>query len=176
VNTPHPESYEEAFRHVLAHRTMLKAYVQAIVRDPVLAEDTFSEVTLEIARAWERFDRSRPLQTWARGVARRVALASLRKRSRQPIALDETVLEGIGSELDQLGNEVELGLRKEALQSCLDSLTPTNREVVQLRYFDNRSYDEISRALGRSVGALYAAVNRIHAVLHDCVRRKLRLA
>ena len=25
---------EEAFRRVLAHRTMLKAYVQAIVRDP----------------------------------------------------------------------------------------------------------------------------------------------
>src|SRR5947207_5758295 len=90
MNSSAEMPYEEAFRHVLAHRTMLKAYVQAIVRDPFLAEDTFSEVTLEIARAWERFDSTRPFQNWARGVARRVALASLRKQSRQPVSLDET--------------------------------------------------------------------------------------
>src|SRR5947207_9934740 len=71
------QPHEEAFRQVLAHRTMLKAYVQAIVRDPSLAEDTFSDVTLEIARSWGRFDASRPFERWARGIARRVALANL---------------------------------------------------------------------------------------------------
>ncbi|MDQ3622444.1 MAG: hypothetical protein M3463_08160 [Verrucomicrobiota bacterium] len=38
---------EEAFRRVLTHPTMLKVYVHAIVRDPLLAEDTFSDFTLE---------------------------------------------------------------------------------------------------------------------------------
>src|SRR5438552_12318142 len=91
---------EEAFRQVLAHRTMLKAYVQAIVRDPFLAEDAFSEVTLEIARSWDRFDRSRPFESWARGVARRVALTSIRKQGRQPVTLDDPALESIDAELD----------------------------------------------------------------------------
>ena len=71
---------------------------------------------------------------------------------------------------------MELGRRKEALESCLGILTEANRELVRLRYFENRGYDEIAHTLGRSVGALYVALTRIHAALHDCVRRKLRLA
>ena len=122
MNSSAEMPYEEAFRQVLAHRTMLKAYVQAIVRDPFLAEDAFSEVTLEIARSWNRFDRSRPFESWARGVARRVALTSIRKQGRQPVTLDDSVLESIGTELDAFGNEIELGLRKEALETCLGIL------------------------------------------------------
>jgi hypothetical protein len=76
MNEPLP-AHEDAFRRVLAHRTMLKAYVQAIVRDPVLAEDTFSDVTFEIARSSHQNDPTRPFQRWARGVARRIALEEI---------------------------------------------------------------------------------------------------
>jgi hypothetical protein len=62
--------------------------VHAIVRDPFLAEDTFSDVTLEIARSWDRFDPTRPFEPWARGLARRVALANLRKHNRPVRGLD----------------------------------------------------------------------------------------
>ena len=165
---------EQAFRQVLAHRTMLKACVQAIVRNPTLAEDTFSDVTLEIVRSWERFDQARPFEPWARGVARRVSLANLRKEGRQPIALDEAVLESVGEQLDQFGGEAALELRKEALAHCLGGLSETNRELIQLRYFQNRSYDHISQTLGRTAGALYAALSRIHSALLDCVRRTLK--
>src|ERR1051325_5258497 len=138
MNTAGQEPYEEAFRQILAHRTMLKAYLQAIVHDPVLAEDIFSEVTIQIARSWEQFDSSRPFEFWARGVARRIALAQLRKRGREPVALDEEVLENIGVELDQFGSEVELGARKEALQQCLEKLPPASRQLIESRYFQNQ--------------------------------------
>jgi RNA polymerase sigma-70 factor, ECF subfamily len=126
---------EEAFRRVLAHRTMLKAYVQAIVRDPFLAEDTFSDETLEIARSWERFDPTRPFEPWARGLARRVALANLRKQKRPLVTLDESLLENIGAELDQLGGEAEHEVAKQALQRCLLKLSAPNQAMVRLRYF-----------------------------------------
>ena len=64
-------SYEEAFRHVIAHRTMRRAYLHAMVRDPELAEDTMSDVAIEISRSWARYDPARPFGPWARGVARR---------------------------------------------------------------------------------------------------------
>ena len=37
---------EEAFRHVIENRTMLTAYIRAIVRDVELAEDTFADAVL----------------------------------------------------------------------------------------------------------------------------------
>jgi RNA polymerase sigma-70 factor, ECF subfamily len=174
MNSIDEQPSEQAFRMVLAHRTMLKAYVGAIVRDPVLAEDCFSEVTLEIVRSWARFDVDRPFQPWARGIARRIALANLRKQARQPSGLDEQVLEFIGAELDSAGNEVQLEERKQALERCLELLSDTNRKLVRLRYFENCSYQEVSEAMGRSLGALYVVFNRIHHVLAKCIERGLR--
>ena len=169
------QPHEEAFRHVLAHRTMLKAYVQAIVRDPVVAEDTFSEVTLEIVRVWDRFDSSRPFEPWARGLARRVALTKLRQRQREPETFDEAVLENLGEALDDAGCEAELSLRKDALLACLEKLPAPSRRLIELRYFENVAYEEIARTLHRTVGALYAAVSRIQVLLRDCVERTLRV-
>lgn len=170
------QSYEDAFRHVVAHMTMLRAYLRVIVRDPELTEDVLSDVAVEIARSWERFDRERPFAEWARGIARRVALASLRKRSSQPALLDPEVLDAVGAELDTLGNQAQLEERKVALRECLDKLSGPNRRLVELRYFQNQSYVDISRLLKRSMNALYAAFSRVHGALSDCVKRCLETA
>src|SRR5262245_66410727 len=99
------QAHDEAFVQVLAHRTMLKAYILAIVHDPHLAEDTLSDTTLAIARSWEKFDRHLSFAPWARGIARRVALAILRKASRLIMGLDEDVMESLDSDFRALRNE-----------------------------------------------------------------------
>ena len=167
---------EEAFRQVLAHRTMLKAYVKSMVLDPFLAEDTFSEVTLQIVRSWDRFDQGRPFAVWARGVARRVALAHLRKENRQPSLLNEEVLVSIAEEVERLGDESALDQRKEALRKCMSKLSASNRRLLRQRYFENRSYSEISRLAGKKVGALYVLFSRLHHALLRCVERALQSA
>ncbi len=172
VETQQPQ--EEAFRAVLAHRTMLKAYIRAIILDPMLAEDTFSDVMMEIVRCWQRYDQTRPFAPWARGVARRVALLNLRVQKRQlPFLLDEAVLEAIAEEIDEAGQEWELARRKSALRHCLRRLSGKNQELIRLRYFQEQSYSEMSRVVGRSVGALYALFCRLEKALLRCVERRL---
>lgn len=105
-----------------------------------------------------------------------MALANLRKHNRPLVVLDESLLETIGAELDQLGREAEHQLASQALQQCLAKLSAANQALVRLRYFDNLSYGEISRAVNRTPGALYVAFNRIHQVLSRCVRRALASA
>lgn len=164
---------DDAVRQVLAHRTMLKAYIRAIVRHPTLAEDTFSDVTLAIINSWHRYDPNRPFETWARGVARRVSLANLRKEAKQPCPLDEEVLELLGQELDAIGNEPALEQRKEALKNCVESLSPKHRQLIEFRYFENRSYQEISGLVGKTVGTLYVVFNRLHKLLSACIEHRL---
>src|SRR5262245_47138455 len=94
------QAHDEAFVQVLAHRTMLKAYILAIVHDPHLAEDTLSDTTLVIARSWEKFDQRLAFGPWARGIARRVALANVRKDSRYVVGLEEDVMESLDAEFD----------------------------------------------------------------------------
>jgi RNA polymerase sigma-70 factor (ECF subfamily) len=164
---------EEAFRRVIANRTMLRAYVYAIVRDQELAEDALSDVAVEIARSWGSYDPSRPFAPWARGVARRVALANLRRRRAGPVLLKDEALDAVGAEIDGMGDEARLETRKDLLRGCLEGLSETNRSLVRMRYFEDRSYAEISRAVKRSVAALYMAFSRIHAALFECIEGRL---
>jgi RNA polymerase sigma-70 factor, ECF subfamily len=177
MRTEKQKRREQAFQAVLANRTMLKAYVRAMVFDPVLAEDAFSDAMLEIVRCWERYDQSRPFPPWARGVARRVALLNLREQKRQlPILLDERVLEVIAEEIDEAGQEWELARRKTALRQCLRRLSGKNQKLIRLRYFQEQSYSEMAQAVGRTVGALYVLFCRLEKVLLRCVERHLASA
>jgi len=164
---------EEAFRKVLSHRTMLLSYIWAIVRDRELLEDTFGDVSIEIARSWGSYDASRPFEPWARGVARRVALANVRKSKNKHAVLDSDVLESIGAEFDSLGNRDWLNRRREALKKCVGKLSGFGKKLVHLRYSANLSYEEISNTVKRSVNALYTAFTRIHSALGKCVKKEM---
>src|SRR5262245_33894714 len=168
------QAHDEAFLQVLAHRTMLKAYILAIVHDSHLAEDTLSDATLAIARSWEKFDRRLSFAPWARGIARRVALANLRNASRLIVGLDEDVMESLDLEFDAFGNEGSQEETRQQLNRCLDQLPERSRELVRLRYFENVPYEDIAQCTGRTVAALYMAFTRIHAALANCVKAATR--
>jgi RNA polymerase sigma-70 factor (ECF subfamily) len=169
---PAAAAREEAFARVFGHRLMLHAYLSAIVRDPVLVEDTLSDVVIAIVRSYDRYDRTLPFAPWARGVARRVALANLRKRGRLSLGLSEDALVAFESALDQMGDQAALEARKERLNGCLGRLTDSNRELIHLRYVKELGPEQIAQKVGRSVGAIYTAFSRIHAALLRCVQRQ----
>lgn len=156
----------------MAHRTMLLAYIRAMVHDTELAEDTLADVSVELARSWEQYDASRPFGPWARGVARNVVLANLRRRQMFPTLLDAETLEAIGTKLDALGDEAQLQARRDMLRRCLEKLPELQRDLIRMRYFEDRRYEEISGIVKRTVDALYVAFSRIHRTLEECVRRQ----
>ena len=164
---------EEAFRRFLAHRTMLKSYVSAIVRDHHLAEDTLQDVAIQIAKSWGTFDPTRDFGAWARGIARRVALRNIHNEKRVPILLSEDALEQIGGMVEAAGSESEMDRRKEALRACLESLPERGRQLIVLRYFQGTGYAEMSRLLKRSEAALYTALSRFHEQLEHCIRKRM---
>ena len=148
------------------------AYVRAMVHDPVLADDTFADVSVAIVQSYGNYDQTRPFTNWARGVARRVALANLRKHKGNVTLLDGTVLDAVGGELDSLGSETDLEARKQALKQCVQQLSQSNRKLVGLRYFQGMPYEKIAGLVRRSVNTLYVAFNRIHKALKDCLKKK----
>jgi RNA polymerase sigma-70 factor (ECF subfamily) len=166
------DPFEDAFRHVLANRTVLLMCVKAIVRDPHLVEDTLSDVTMEIVRNWEKYDPSRPFAPWARGVARRVALTNLRKAGRMIATLDDEVIDLLGAEMEAQGGESRFEQYKDRLNECLSKLSASARRLVIARYFNEVTYDELAAQERRTNGALYVAFVRIHQTLARCVKRQ----
>jgi len=164
--------HEEAFRHFMQHRTMLAAYLRAIVHERSLAEEVLTDVSLEITRSWQRYDPARSFAAWARGLARRVALTRLRAENRQPALLEPDVLEIVGADLETFGDQARLEERKRLLEECVGKLSEPHQRLLQMRYFQDLTYDHIAQKLRRTVEALYTAFSRIHKALRECVERK----
>jgi RNA polymerase sigma-70 factor (ECF subfamily) len=168
------DSAEEAMRTTCEHLNALLGVIRYIVRDPILVNETFSDVAVEITKCWDQYDRTRPFECWAAGIARTVANRNRRRASRQPCPLTDYALEKFAESFTEVGDESYFEERCQALEHCLLRLPPRYRELVEFRYFQKESYETLAERMGKTVAALRAALHRVNGALSECILRQLR--
>lgn len=167
-----PVDAQLVVRVMMRHRVRLLAFVGAIVGDRHLAEDIVQEVG---ARAIEHAGAIRDeqhLAGWMRTCARLVAVEQMRDRRKQPLVFDDAVLDAIEARLDRLGDALPADVG-EALDRCLDELSPYARRLVDCRYERGLTGQALADAMQRKHGTVYVALSRIHTALGKCIRRRL---
>src|SRR6201992_4313279 len=119
-----------------------------LTSDIHLAEDVYQETLHRLAARWARV--ANPM-AFCRRVMHNIVIDQARARSRRPRQL------GLGPGRDRRhppsadpAAAVEL---RPALLAALGTLTPQQRAIVVLRYFDDRSENEVADLLGVSPGA-----------------------
>jgi RNA polymerase sigma-70 factor (ECF subfamily) len=166
---------QQVVQTLLAARMRVSAAVWVIVRDAHAAEDIFQDVAVKALSADVQFDREPQLISWAQITARHQALNWLRSRKGHVLALDETVLELIEREWAPEAMRPE-GERIEALRLCLEELPDQSRQILRLRYFEGYSCEEVSRAVGAGLDAVYQRLSRLHRALRECIQKRLEAA
>lgn len=152
---------EGAFTELVSrhHQDLLRvAYV--ICRDPALAEDAAQTAW---AIAWRRLgDVKDPsnIRGWLVAVAANEARRTM--RSRRPnireISVGDAELEQVsGAPSDPL----DAVIARSDLRRVLESLDPTDRALIALRYVAELSSDEIGRALGMSSSGARGRLSRL---------------
>lgn len=169
-----PFDHEIILRHLFAARQRLSAVAWLIVRDAHAAEDLFQEVALKSVTKDVSFENEGALLSWATVSIKRNAIDWLRKRKPESLGLEPEVLDLISGEWST--HSQPEGQRMEALRECLASVPEKSRQLLQLRYFDGHSCDEVARRVGASVDAVYQRLSRLHRQLKQCVDQRLRTA
>jgi RNA polymerase sigma-70 factor (ECF subfamily) len=157
---------------LLSERLALTAFIAGVTRDFHLAEDIFQEVCVKAVARGGEFESAQHVMNWARVAGRNRAIDVLRARDGRYEGLSEELLATLAAEWP--GKE-HAAAAHDALAHCLEHLTPNNRELLRLRYFERRSGAEVAEVLGRKLETIYQALARIHKSLADCVRRRLQL-
>jgi RNA polymerase sigma-70 factor (sigma-E family) len=125
-----------------------------------LAEDAVQRTLERLAARWERAGSPK---AFCRKVLSNLLADDARAAARRP---REQPLSPVRENPDPFAQD---GLRsaelRPALLSALDSLTPHQRAIVVLRYFDDRSDAEVSVALGVAAGTVKSTASRAVARL-----------
>lgn len=162
-------AYQALLRAVLPVAAAI-ARRQGVAPDRV--DDVTQEVLLTIHRARATYDPARPFMPWLRAIVQRRAIDHLRAHGRRAgrEVFDELAYLNHPDEGPAANAGLEQADRSRALNEAIATLSPGQREAVDLLALQDRSLDEASAATGRSKGAL--KVN-LHRAIHT-LRTQLR--
>lgn len=157
-----PSTRDRAFREILnRYQKRVYYHVRRILIDHDDASDVVQNTFVKVLVSLERFRSDSLLFTWIYRIATNEAITFLkRKRTRFFIPLVD-----VESELsDKLDSDPLFNADKteRLLQKAILKLPQKQRLVFNMRYYDELSYEEISKVLGTSVGALKASYHHAH--------------
>ena len=128
------------------HHVRVYRFVLRLVNDPSMAEDTISEVFLDVWRQAGRFEGRSSVSTWLLAIARFKALSAIRKRTDEE--LDEEAAAAIPDSADTPEVSLQKKDKSEVLRECLKALSPEHREIIDLVYYHEKSVEEAAQITG----------------------------
>lgn len=164
---------ERFIRLWTAHQPSVANYVHALVRDRSAAEDLLQETALLAFRKFAEYDGQRPFVAWALGIARFKVMGLRRDAARNRLVFDDEALETFTDAWAQQSQG--RSERVETLEDCIGQLASHAQVVVKLRYFEDRTAEQIAEKLGANGGSIRVTLQRIRTQLRECIERKMRL-
>jgi RNA polymerase sigma-70 factor, ECF subfamily len=164
--------HDLAIKSLLAQRASLLGYIRAIVGNPHLAEDIFQEVALVVVKKASAITDEAHFSAWVRKAARFEALSALRKQ-RSDQSFDDGLLDLIDDQWAKSEQAQPTAPALTALRACMEALPSNSRRLVELRYQEQRSGEQMAEALSRPINTVYVTLSRIHKSLAECVRARL---
>lgn len=153
-----------------SHALLRSAFL--LTGDQHLAEDLVQEALARTHRAWPRLERPSNAEAYARKVMYH-AQVSLWRRRRVAEALPGDGLERHGG---SIADPAEAAVHRITLQRALLALSPKQRAVIVLRYFEDHTEAEAAQLLGVSVSTVKTQCNRALERLRTLVPDQQALA
>ena len=138
-------AFEELYNHYFRIIYNL-IYVQ--VRNAENADDIVSETFFKVSRNLSNFDKSRAsFATWINRIAQRTLIDFYRSQGRNQETDWDDDFDAPTSPNEQPEQQILKDENKKLLLKALEKLSPRERQIVTMKYFDDMSNVEIAEAL-----------------------------
>ncbi len=155
-------AYQELMKR---YQMKLYSYLRRLVRNKEESEDLLQGVFMKVYKNIKSFNTQRKFSSWIYRIAHNEAVNFLKKRSKKHFVS----IEDIQSAKDKLEitdtrkNPIDSWISKELkeeMQEALEKLPPKYKEVLTIRYYYDKSYEEMSKVLGKPVNTVGTLLNR----------------
>lgn len=174
IQTQNRELYKELFAR---YQKKLFTYICHLVGSKEETEDILQNVFTKTYKNIERFDTSRKFSSWIYRIAHNEAVNFLKRKSkRYTVSWDDVTTSK--DKLDTATNDEppeEKWAHKEItkeIDEAMEKLPKKYKQVLQLRYFQEYSYDDISVVLGKPVNTVGTLINRAKKKLLEVVQQQ----
>lgn len=165
------ESRAKAFEVLVnTYKERLYWHIRRIVLNHDDTDDVLQNTFIKIYKNIDNFKGESKLYSWMYRIATNESLTFLKQKSKKMGVSDQELkdrlVENLEADVYFEGDEIQLKLQK-----ALASLPDKQKLVFTMKYFQEMKYEDISEALGTSVGGLKAsyhlAVKKIETYLKE---------
>ena len=174
MSTP-PDADNELFLSLItANYDHLRRYIYTLLPSEEDTKDVLQEVCISISRKFGEYDKTRPFLPWAcRFAYLKVLKFHEQQRPRRVVRLPMEVLELLAVTREE--EEPVLAERLVALERCLEKLSALDRRLIQSRYVDRASTEQIAATFSQSRRTLFRNLERVRRLLFECISRSVVL-
>ena len=157
---------------------VIRLYLNSAIYNRADAQDVLQRVALCAYQKYDEYDASQSFQGWLFGIAKFEVLGYFRNLGRNPEVIDSEISERLADNMEDQSEAIsrEDDERREKLEQLLTQLPEKAQELVRLRFFENREYDEIASLLNTNEGAVRTALSRIIAKLRSMAKESMQEA
>lgn len=149
----------------------------------VYNRDDAEDLTIEaFGKAFSNLDKYTPefaFSTWLYRVALNNSIDFIRKKKLKTLSLDDdedrktqNISQNIKTSLPDPEEKFIKDQRANILRDIIEKLNPKYRTLVELRYFDELSYEEIATKLNMPLGTVKATLFRARDLLYEVLKEK----
>ena len=167
----HTHTKEKAFTAIIKkYQEKLYWHVRRLVVTHDDANDVLQNVFIKVWNGLANFREDSQLYTWLYRIATNESLSFLEQQKRRgTISMDDEGSEALASQV-KADTHFDSNKLEWKLQVAIQQLPEKQRLVFNLRYFDEMPYQEMSRILDTSEGALKASYHHAAKKIEEFIR------
>lgn len=160
---------------VLRYQHQVYWVIRKMVNSHDDADDLTQEVFIKVYSALKNFREESNLFTWLYRIATNYSINHLRKAKVRNTVSFDIINEPVESNDKKSDETIDENIKRRLLVEAIETLPARQRAVFNMRYYDELSYEDISKILKKSVGGIKA--NYFHAVkkLGGYIKTKMRI-
>ncbi len=179
---------QHAFSELMArYREAIYFMILKMINNKSDAEDLTIEAFGKAFKNIEQYSPSFAFSTWLFKIASNNCIDFLRKKKTRQLSIHNTSTDGNGNLGNSINEDTSLSIKSDLLdpeerlikeqknmllREMVDNLKPRYKQLVELRYFKEYSYDEIATELEIPIGTVKAQLFRARELLFGILKKR----
>ena len=164
-----PATKEKAFTEIVKkYQERLYWHIRRILVDHEDSNDTLQNVFIRVWNALAAFREDAQLYTWLYRIATNESLTFLEQRKKKAVLSLNEMESGLSNKI-KADKDFDANKLEWKLQLAIQQLPEKQRIVFMLRYYDEMPYEEMSKVLETSAGALKASYHHAAKKIEDFI-------
>ena len=164
-----PATKEQAFTTIIKkYQERLYWHIRRMVVDHENTNDVLQNIFIKVWKGLENFREDSQLYTWLYRIATNESLTFLDQQKRKSSISLNDVESGLSNTI-KADQNFDANRLEWKLQLAIQQLPEKQRLVFNLRYYDEMPYEQMSKVLGTSEGALKASYHHAAKKIQDFI-------